>query len=54
MKRVPLWQRLNEPDRPVSDWVLTEALLEKRGEEWLRQNEDVILEQWETMLSLGI
>ncbi len=33
---------------------LTEALLEKHGEEWLRQNGDVILEQWEMMLSLGI
>ena len=33
---------------------LTEALLEKHGEEWLRQNGDVILDQWEIMLSLGI
>jgi len=33
---------------------LTEALLEKNGEEWLRQNGDVILEQWEMMLRLGI
>ncbi|HME44245.1 MAG TPA: hypothetical protein VKF36_14230 [Syntrophorhabdales bacterium] len=33
---------------------LTEALLEKNGEEWLGQNGDVILEQWETMLRLGI
>ena len=33
---------------------LTEALLEKNGEEWLRQHGDVILDQWETMLSLGL
>jgi hypothetical protein len=33
---------------------LTEALLEKNGEEWLRQNGDVILDQWETLLRLGI
>ncbi len=33
---------------------LTEALLEKNGEEWLRQHGDVILDQWETMLRLGI
>ena len=33
---------------------LTEALLEKHGEEWLRQHGDVILDQWERMLSLGI
>ncbi len=33
---------------------LIEALLEKHGEEWLRQNGDVILEQWEVLLSLGI
>jgi hypothetical protein len=33
---------------------LTEALLEKNGEEWLRQNGDVILDQWKILLSLGI
>lgn len=33
---------------------LTEALLEKHGEEWLRQHGDVVLEQWEMMLRLGI
>ena len=33
---------------------LTEALLEKHGEEWIMQHSDVILDQWETMLSLGI
>jgi hypothetical protein len=33
---------------------LTEALLEKNGEEWLRQNGDVVLEQWEMMQRLGI
>jgi hypothetical protein len=33
---------------------LTEALLEKHGEEWLRQNGDVILDQWEILLTLGI
>ena len=33
---------------------LIEELLEKNGEEWLRQNGDVILEQWEMMLGLGI
>ena len=33
---------------------LTEALLEKHGEEWIEQHEDVILEQWEMMLTLGI
>ncbi len=33
---------------------LTEALLEKNGEEWIMQHSGVILDQWETMLSLGI
>jgi hypothetical protein len=33
---------------------LTEALLEKHGEEWIEQHGNVILDQWETMLSLGI
>ena len=33
---------------------LIEALVVKHGEEWLRQNGDVILDQWEMMLSLGI
>jgi hypothetical protein len=33
---------------------LTEELMEKNGAEWLRQHGDVILDQWETMLNLGI
>ena len=33
---------------------LIEELVVKNGEEWLRQNGDVILDQWEMMLSLGI
>jgi hypothetical protein len=33
---------------------LIEELVEKNGEEWLRQNGDVILDQWEILLSLGI
>ena len=33
---------------------LTEELFEKNGEEWIMQHSGVILEQWETMLSLGI
>jgi hypothetical protein len=33
---------------------LIEALIEKHGEEWVEQNGDVILDQWETLLSLGM
>ena len=33
---------------------LIEELIEKNGQEWIEQHSDVILEQWETMLSLGI
>ena len=33
---------------------LTEALFEKNGEEWIEQHGDVILDQWEMMLRLGI
>lgn len=33
---------------------LTEELIEKNGEEWITQHRGVILDQWETMLSLGI
>ena len=33
---------------------LTEALLEKNGKEWIEQHGDVILDQWEMMLRLGI
>ncbi len=33
---------------------LTEALLEKHGEKWIVQNAGVILDQWETILTLGI
>jgi hypothetical protein len=32
---------------------LTEALLETNGEEWLRQQGDVILDQWEMRLNQG-
>ncbi len=33
---------------------LIEELLVKNGEEWITQHSGVILDQWETMLSLGI
>ena len=33
---------------------LTEELMERNGEEWIRQHSGVILDQWETMLTLGI
>ncbi|HUJ89376.1 MAG TPA: hypothetical protein VLX12_04210 [Syntrophorhabdales bacterium] len=33
---------------------LTEGLMERNGEEWIRQHGGVILDQWETMLTLGI
>ncbi len=33
---------------------LTEALMEKNGQEWIEQHGDVILDQWEMMLRLGI
>ncbi len=33
---------------------LTEEFIEKHGEEWITQHSGVILDQWETMLSLGI
>ena len=33
---------------------LTEALLEKHGEEWIMQHGGVILDQWEIILTLGI
>jgi hypothetical protein len=33
---------------------LIEELLEKNGREWIEQHGDVILDQWETMLTLGI
>jgi hypothetical protein len=29
-------------------------LIEKNGEEWVEQHGDVILDQWETLLSLGM
>ena len=33
---------------------LIEELLEKNGQEWIEQHGDVILDQWESMLRLGI
>ncbi len=33
---------------------LTEVLLEKNGEEWITQNSDIILEQWNMLLRLGV
>jgi len=33
---------------------LTEQLRAKNGEKWIRQHGDVIMDQWQIMLNLGI